>query len=379
MNSLKKKIRDSAMSLLPSNNALINIKNDLGLEVQNQQVQSITNVVGEFFDANTTQSQTAQASATKQYTQSRKIIIALVCVCTILLVSLSVVLGYGFIPMPLSDSYVTLNLNCSLEIVADQQDKVKQVNAINGDGAKLLYGMNLKNNPLSTVCSSIVDEAIKLNYISSSDSINIMAINQNVKKEKQLKSSLKSELQSKYNSLGFQVELLDDNMSNFASNLTGVSPAKKALINLVSQKINIPANKLKNYTNSELYKILSDYSENEIIEAKDSIQSIVNDNQQIKIYQEQIDNLKMALYKIKRIEKALDKEQIDKIIEEVIIFNNEFNQYAYLDVNNINDSDDLENVEDYFDNLKDNLEDELDKSEELLEDALEEIKQNLKK
>lgn len=379
MNSLKKKIRDSAMSLLPSNNALINIKNDLGLEVQNQQVQSITNVVGEFFDANTTQSQTAQASATKQYTQSRKIIIALVCVCTILLVSLSVVLGYGFIPMPLSDSYVTLNLNCSLEIVADQQDKVKQVNAINGDGAKLLYGMNLKNNPLSTVCSSIVDEAIKLNYISSSDSINIMAINQNVKKEKQLKSSLKSELQSKYNSLGFQVELLDDNMSNFASNLTGVSPAKKALINLVSQKINIPANKLKNYTNSELYKILSDYSENEIIEAKDSIQSIVNDNQQIKIYQEQIDNLKMALYKIKRIEKALDKEQIDKIIEEVIIFNNEFNQYAYLDVNNINDSDDLENAEDYFDNLKDNLEDELDKSEELLEDALEEIKQNLKK
>lgn len=379
MNSLKKKIRNSAMRLLPSNNALINIKNDLGLEVQNQQVQSITNVVGEFFDANTTQSQTAQASATKQHTQSNKIIVALVCVCTLLLVSLSVVLGYGFIPMPLSDSYVTLNLNCSVEIVADQQDKVKQVNAINGDGAKLLYGMNLKNNPLSTVCSSIVDEAIKLNYISSSDSINIMAINQNVKKEKQLKSSLKSELQSKYNSLGFQVELLDDNMSNFASNLTGVSPAKKALINLVSQKINVSANKLKNYTNSELYKILSDYSENEIIEAKDSIQSIVNDNQQIKIYQEQIDNLKMALFKIKRIEKALDKEQIDKIIEEVIIFNNEFNQYAYLDVNNINDSDDLENVEDYFDNLKDNLEDELDKSEELLEDALEEIKQNLKK
>jgi hypothetical protein len=62
-------------------------------------------------------------------------------------------------------SYITLNINPAVEIIADENDKVTAVNAINDDGTLLVYGKNYFGYDVDIAISEMVKVAAGLGYI----------------------------------------------------------------------------------------------------------------------------------------------------------------------------------------------------------------------
>lgn len=68
------------------------------------------------------------------------------------------------------DSVIDIDVNPSIEIKANKNDKVIDVSAINNDGVDILDGMNLKESDLKVAVNAIIGSMVKKGYFSEIES-----------------------------------------------------------------------------------------------------------------------------------------------------------------------------------------------------------------
>src|SRR5690554_6681086 len=65
----------------------------------------------------------------------------------------------------LSNAYITLDINPSIEIITNEEGLVEQVNGLNDDGIKLLVDTDFTNQSVEFVVEEILELAIEFGYI----------------------------------------------------------------------------------------------------------------------------------------------------------------------------------------------------------------------
>lgn len=144
------------------------------------------------------------------------------------------------------ETVVLIDINPSFEIVADQNDVVKQVTGLNSDARIVLLGKNYTGKDLYEVCNDIVVTAIHLNYVDAvTDIINIIAYNENTDSESLTIDKIKSMVES---SVGNSAQLIISNSGQ----------AKQQLISEIILQYGDMSG-LTNKTIAELHRILMAY------------------------------------------------------------------------------------------------------------------------
>ncbi len=77
----------------------------------------------------------------------------------------SVGIGYGAYSYYTPYSYIDVDINPSVEIVANRYDRILRVEAINDDGAKVLEDQSFKNKPVNFAVEEIIKQASEKGYM----------------------------------------------------------------------------------------------------------------------------------------------------------------------------------------------------------------------
>ncbi len=109
--------------------------------------------------------------------------IASLAVAACLVIALGVV-GFSYYGNNLAvDSVIDIDVNPSIEISTNKNDRVIEVKAINEDGKKVLNGMDLEDTGINVAVNAIIGSMLKGGYIKNGDS-NILVSVQNDDKQK---------------------------------------------------------------------------------------------------------------------------------------------------------------------------------------------------
>lgn len=77
----------------------------------------------------------------------------------------SIGIGYGAYSYYTPYSYIDVDINPSVEIVANRYDRILKVEAINDDGAKVLEDQSFKNKPVNFAVEEIIKQASEKGYM----------------------------------------------------------------------------------------------------------------------------------------------------------------------------------------------------------------------
>ncbi|MDR0978550.1 MAG: PepSY domain-containing protein [Lachnospiraceae bacterium] len=92
-------------------------------------------------------------------------------------------------------STVTLDVNPSIEIKVNEQEKVVEVNALNEDAKKVLDGMKLKDTDLNVTVNALIGSLLKNGYINEiTNSILVTVENEDIAKADTLRKKLTEEI-----------------------------------------------------------------------------------------------------------------------------------------------------------------------------------------
>lgn len=103
------------------------------------------------------------------------------------------------------DSVIDIDVNPSIEIKANKNDKVVDVAAINNDGVDILDGMNLKDSELKVAVNALIGSMVKKGYLSEIESGILVSV--------QNKDEAKAELIRKEIMKSIDVQLEQNNVS----------------------------------------------------------------------------------------------------------------------------------------------------------------------
>ncbi len=304
------------------------------------------------------------------------------------------------IPLPakaVSETLITIDINPSVELVADKNNVVTAVRPMNKDAVLLLYNIDLVGHTVEDASKRIVELAVKMEYLNASNSnVTISSINDNDDKVKLVNGVISQSLNSLLQTLSFDAKLnfALENVSLIDARLMGESPSRTALIKAVQmiqpELSNAEAKKL---SNQQLNEILKKYNKKQIEEAKTVVGDLANES--YLAVKEQIDAIENMIEKIEdKVETAV--EEVVKKIEEVQenssdlmlvslkgvveIFNKAFPDLKFEGEVSF---DNLDNMIEFFeDTIEEKIENILEKYEEqidALEDHFAELKKGLKK
>lgn len=94
------------------------------------------------------------------------------------------------------ESIIEFDVNPSIEVKINKNEKIKNVIALNEDGEKVLEGMDLKNVSLNVGVNAIIGSMVKNGYISDiQNSILVSVKNDDKAKAKKLESKLSTEIE----------------------------------------------------------------------------------------------------------------------------------------------------------------------------------------
>lgn len=89
---------------------------------------------------------------------------ALAC-CTMLVIMICGIGGYSFYKMPVS--YISVDVNPSVELALNRFDRVVNVTAFNDDGARILQKLNLKNKSYTEAVELLLSDRTFESYLSA--------------------------------------------------------------------------------------------------------------------------------------------------------------------------------------------------------------------
>lgn len=349
--NIKKQLRNDANKVLPDERMKNTIKAQLGLPSNNDVVQN-------------------NGTVAKTYPNQklRNSLIAIVIIFTLCVAVVCGTLFYvGGKQLPISDSLINLDLCASVQILADKEDKVSTVEPLDKDGVLLMYGMpSLTGKTVTEVCDTLVAESQKLGFLTGTEIVEVVAVNDNYDKELSVNETLKVQLESK----GLTVNTPQSNISKLKANLKKITPNKLALLEVAAKTSGQSLSDISVYDISQINKLAKNYNQSVIDKTTSRIETALGD-----------DVLKELKERVKELEKCLD--DIDDLEDNISDnenkaqfyidqFNSKYPQYAFTQEYN------EEAFELHFDKIADTLEDELDSLEDDYESHFDTIKKQLK-
>ncbi|AUD65515.1 hypothetical protein BK011_07340 [Tenericutes bacterium MZ-XQ] len=104
------------------------------------------------------------------------------------------------------DSYVTLDINPSVELIVSPRDKVIYANPLNEDAEILLVDLDLIGMDLEDAIDLIIETSIELGYISADEDtetyVSVSAINQDAELQERIKNRVKEHVNNAFQNKG---------------------------------------------------------------------------------------------------------------------------------------------------------------------------------
>lgn len=279
MKRIEKMFKVQADSILPTDKLKQNVKNT---------------VIG----SNTV----SQSAPKKQVRFNWKI--AAASLCLIVAIIIGFVSQSLLLPQSPSNSYVSIDINPSFEIIADADDKVISVNALNQDAVLVLFNKNFVGQPLEVVCQTIVKLSAELGYVKENAVVNVTAVNDSGKKETILAENLNSSLtQFIQNSLlKASVQVNSDVVGEIAQKYN-ITQGRAKLIQQAIERLQMNYEQLSKLSNSEINQLLKNYNKSEI----DAESALINEYFAQQGYGEQLNEIKVEIDQKEELVKYLEK------------------------------------------------------------------------
>ena len=179
--------------------------------------------------------------------------VAVLLILTIIAVTLGVTLGMND-SGPAGITYISININPAVSMQVDENNKVTSVTALNADAQVLLLGMNLVGMDYNQACLAVVEEADKEQYLAEGRDVNVNAVNDNVRREDEVRISVENTLNGYMNSHGYTNKVFVNYYTQEAINFAGkynISAGKAQLL--------LDADAVSDMTVEELYNM--DYTQ----------------------------------------------------------------------------------------------------------------------
>lgn len=177
---------------------------------------------------------------------------------------LTVFFGIGGYSMLYSAvSYISIDVNPSVELALNRLDRVVKVSAYNDEGAAILDGMNLKGKSYTAAIDALFSNQSFQKYIDNGADVNFTVVSDN---EKEITEGIKKcGGYSQYNSACHGA---DSEMHSKAHEY-GISTGKyKAYVKLKEEGIDINIDDCRNMSLKQLYEILEQNNPNSGLEEK---------------------------------------------------------------------------------------------------------------
>jgi hypothetical protein len=219
-----------------------------------------------------------------------------------------------------SPTYVSIDINPSIELVVNNQNKVESCRAMNKDAELMLFDLDLTDYTLEDATSKIMDLAIELGYIDKSASNNavmITAVNENETSEKTITNTILAKLSDFFakRSLDGKVNVIttnDDSYKEQASKV-GLTIGKYILITKAMEADkSLTFEEAKKMSVKDLVEKMTKYNQSEIDNFRNDL---------IKKFQEQ-----SVQYKVTIIKKQTDLIQLNQFIEDLMLLKVDKNQ-----------------------------------------------------
>jgi hypothetical protein len=121
----------------------------------------------------------------------------------ILFVVTSIIAVFAFLPRAnATDTYVTLDINPSVELIVTPGDRVIYANALNEDGVVLLADLELVGKKIDVAVTLIIDKSIELGFIVEGDDetiVSVSTISENNKMGELMKEKIKTRINGALN------------------------------------------------------------------------------------------------------------------------------------------------------------------------------------
>lgn len=153
-------------------------------------------------------------------------------------------LSVFYLAQPKVDSIVSIDVNPSIELTIDQNDRVIKSKASNDDAAAILKNMKLRDKDLREATGAIINEMMETGYLSANSTDNAILISvasRNGQKTEQLQEQVSDGIETvlKKNNASAkilrQADTLSDDLQEFASE-NKVSVGKADLVRKLMQK-----------------------------------------------------------------------------------------------------------------------------------------------
>ncbi len=140
---------------------------------------------------------------------------------------LLIMITFGISLLPKSESYptfVTLNINPSVEFSLDENNQVTSYRALNLDGAVLIESYDLVGSDINQALDTLINKAYELGYATDTSTIEVAAYNQRTSTEEKVNQALKAYFTNRITISEVDQDTLDEAKS------LNISPRKLLLI-----------------------------------------------------------------------------------------------------------------------------------------------------
>ncbi len=186
------------------------------------------------------------------------------------------------------DSIIDIDVNPSIELATNKQDKVVKVTAVNNDGEEILDGMNLENTDLKVAVNAIIGSMVKKGYFDHPDNEILVSVqNNDSAKAEKLHKMLAVDIDETLKIYNVEASVINQTVSDksaeeLAKEL-GISLGKANFIqNLISKDSSLKAEDLAKMSIRELANLVGekniDISDIADYEADDSIWENIEDS-----------------------------------------------------------------------------------------------------
>jgi uncharacterized lipoprotein YajG len=217
------------------------------------------------------------------------------------------------------DTYVTLDINPSVELIVSPSDIVIYANPLNEDGELLLLDLELVGLPVDEAVDLIIAEAIALGFIDTEDEEIVVAVDVQAKKaeiREAVQNRIKEHVNASFNARAMIGRAVDKGyMPDFIAEAEsyGVNPGFLRLAQkVVEMSDELTLEDVIGMEQEELMDLLQEKKQEHREVAESIKDDFLNERDAlIASYQEQIEALEL------QIEEALEGENIDELLAQL--------------------------------------------------------------
>lgn len=206
-----------------------------------------------------------------------------------------------FNEQPMSPTVITVDINPSVELTIDANEKVTSYRALNLDGEVVVESIHLNGLSMTAAIETIMLEATELGYMNETSVVNVLAVNNQSSVENKINDRLKSYFANRIQMIDVTSDIIRQ-----AKDLN-ISPRKLVLIqSIIEMDPTYTLDALISLDISMLNEIKRDYVRAELDELKDAIADYKDDilnqkNALLSDVSDYIDGLRTSITQLKSL------------------------------------------------------------------------------